>query len=174
MAVNPSLKKTYLKVGVFSLAFIFLILGYVYLLNFYSKKIIGKITEINSLKEQIVQNQTALQKENQLQKIKVLIEQKANKELSAILFDIQQKLDRDFEKTKNLILNKIQEENWRAIKTSFNEQEKKLNFVFQINQNDLNKFYNFMMETGLFWQTTDLKAEKNNNFWQIELNLQAK
>jgi len=174
MVIKYSFKNTYLKTVIFALGFIFLILGYVYLLNFYSKNIISKITEINSLKEQILQNQVILKKENQLQKTKTLIEQKANKELSAILFDIQQKLDRDFEETKNLILDKIQEENWQAIRTSFNEQEKKLNFVFQINQNDFIKFYNFMTNTGLLWQTIDLKAEKNDKFWQIELNLQTK
>ena len=174
MVIKYSFKNTYLKTGIFALGFIFLILGYVYLLNFYSKNIISKITEINSLKEQILQNQVILKKENQLQKTKTLIEQKANKELSAILFDIQQKLDRDFEETKNLILDKLQEENWQAIRTSFNEQEKKLNFVFQINQNDFIKFYNFMTNTGLLWQTIDLKAEKNDKFWQIELNLQTK
>jgi hypothetical protein len=31
-----------------------------------------------------------------------------------------------------------------------------------------------MIEEGLIWQTTDLKIDKNNNFWQIELNLKTK
>jgi hypothetical protein len=174
MNYSAALKNIRTKVIIFSLGFILLIGVYFFLLNFYSKKILSQIQEINSLKEKINQVQAAFQKENQLQKLKILIEQKAGKDLPAISFDIQQKLNRDFEKTKNLISEKIQKENWQIIKTSFNQEEKKLNFVFQIPDSDFSKFYDFMIEEGVIWQTTDLKIDKNNNFWQIELNLKTK
>jgi hypothetical protein len=174
MNYGIALKNIRTKVIIFSLGFILLIGAYFFLLNFYSKKILSQIQEINSLKEKINQAQAALQKENQLQKLKILIEQKAGKDLPAILFDIQQKLDRDFKKTKNLISEKIQKENWQVIKTSFNQEEKKLNFVFKIPDSDFSKFSDFIIEEGLIWQTTDLKIDKNNDFWQIELNLKTK
>jgi hypothetical protein len=75
-----------------------------------------------------------------------LIEQKAGKDLPTILFDLQQKLNRDFEKTKNLVSEKIQKENWRVIQTSLNQEEKKLSFAFQIPDSDFRKFYDFMIE----------------------------
>jgi hypothetical protein len=174
MVQSTALRNIRTKVSVFSVVFILLIFGYFFLLNFYSKKILSQIQEINSLKEKINQAQAAFQKENQLQKLKILIEQKTGKDLPAILFDLQQKLNRDFEKTKNLVSEKIKKENWRVTKTSFNQEEKKLNFVFQIPDSDFSKFYDFMIEESLIWQTIDLKIDKNNNFWQIELNLKTK
>jgi hypothetical protein len=171
MNYSTSLKNIRKKVIIFSLGFILLIVGYFFILDFYSKKILKQIGEINSLKEKINQTQADFQKENQLQKLKIMIEQKAGKDLPSILFDLQQKLNRDFEKTKNLVSEKIQKENWQVIKTSFNQEEEKLDFIFQIPDSDFSKFYDFMIEEGLIWQTTDLKINKNNNFWQIELNL---
>jgi hypothetical protein len=171
MNYSTSLKNIRKKVIIFSLGFILLIVGYFFILDFYSKKILKQIGEINSLKEKINQTQADFQKENQLQKLKIMIEQKAGKDLPSILFDLQQKLNRDFEKTKNLVSEKIQKENWQVIKTSFNQEEDKLDFIFQIPDSDFSKFYDFMIEEGLIWQTTDLKINKNNNFWQIELNL---
>jgi hypothetical protein len=168
------LKKIYLKVVIFIFVFIFLTAGYFFLLNFYSKKILGKIKEINNLEEKIIQYQSALQKQNQLEKMKILIEQKSKKELPAILFDLQQKLNKDFETMKKLILDKIQQENWKIIQTNFNLGEKKLNFVFQIPEYDFSKFYDFIIENGLIWQMTDFKIEKNNDLWQVELNLQTR
>jgi hypothetical protein len=173
MDYGVALKNIRKKVIIFSLGFILLIGVYFFLLNFYSKKILNQIQEINLLKEKINQTQIAFQKENQLQKLKALIEQKANKDLPTILFDLQQKLDRDLEKTKNLVSEKIQKENWQVIKTSFN-QEEKINFIFQVPESDFSKFYDFMIEEGLIWQTDDLKIDKKNNFWQIELNLKIK
>jgi hypothetical protein len=174
MNYSTALKNIRIKVIIFSVGFILLIGFYLFLLNFYSKKILSQIQEINLLKAKINQSQTALQKENQLQKLKILIEQKAGKDLPAILFDLQQKLNRDFEKTKNLVSGKIQKENWRVIQTSLNQEEKKLSFAFQIPDSDFSKFYDFMIKEGLIWQTTDLKIDKNNDFWQIELNLKTK
>jgi len=174
MSNSYAFRKTYVKVVFFSLFFILLIIAYIFLLNFYSKKILSQIQEINSLKEKIIQAQTISQKKIQLQKLKNAIEQKTNKELSSTLFDLQQKLDRDFEKTKNLILSKLQEENWQVQKTTFNQEEKKLNFIFQIPESDFTKFYDFMIENALVWQITDLKIEKNNDFLQVELNLKTK
>jgi hypothetical protein len=174
MDYGVALKNIRKKVIIFSLGFILLIGVYFFLLNFYSKKILNQIQEINLLKEKINQTQIAFQKENQLQKLKALIEQKANKDLPTILFDLQQKLDRDLEKTKNLVSEKIQKENWQVIKTSFNQEEKKINFIFQVPESDFSKFYDFMIEEGLIWQTDDLKIDKKNNFWQIELNLKIK
>jgi len=174
MNYDHVLKNIRTKVIIFSLGFVLLIGLYFFILNFYSKKILSQIQEINSLKEKINQAQASLQKESQLQILKILIEQKAGKDLPAILFDLQQKLNRDFEKTKNLVSEKIQKENWQVIKTNFNQEEKKLNFVFQIPNSDFGKFYDFMIEESLIWQTTDLKIDKNNDFWQIELNLKTK
>jgi hypothetical protein len=174
MNYGTALKNIRTKVIIFSLGFILLIGLYFFLLNFYSKKILSQIQEINSLKEKINQTQSAFQKESQLQKLKILIEQKAGKDLPTILFDLQQKLNIDFEKTKNLVSEKIQKENWQVIKTSFDQEEKKLNFVFQIPDNDFKKFYDFMIEESLVWQIIDFKINKNNNFWQIELNLKTK
>ena len=174
MNYSTALKNIRIKVIIFSVGFILLIGFYLFLLNFYSKKILSQIQEINLLKAKINQSQTTFQKENQLQKLKILIEQKAGKDLPTILFDLQQKLNIDFEKTKNLVYEKIQKENWRVIQTSFNQEEKKLNFVFQIPDSDFSKFYDFMIKEGLIWQTTDLKIDKNNDFWQIELNLKTK
>jgi len=174
MNYSTALKNIRTKVIIFSLGFILLITGYFFLLNFYSKKILKQIQEINSLKEKLSQFQAALQKESQLKKLKFLIEQKANKELPAILFDLQQKLDIDFEKAKNLISERLQKENWKIIRTSFNQEEKKLNFVFQIPVEDFDKFYNFMLDSNLIWKIIDLKVDKNNDFWQIELNLQTR
>jgi hypothetical protein len=171
---TTALKNIRTKVIIFSLGFILLIIGYFFILNLYSKKILNQIEEINLLKEKINQAQAAFQKESQLQKLKILIEQKTEKDLPAILFDIQQKIDRDFEKTKNLVYEKIQKENWQIIKTTFNQEEKRLNFIFQIPDSDFSKFYDFMVEEGLVWQTIDLKIYKNNNLWQIELNLKTK
>jgi Rad3-related DNA helicase len=165
-------RNTKTKAVIYVLGFILLIAGYFFILNFYSKRIINKIQEINSLKEKIRQANENLERENQFKKLKASIEQKAGKDLPSILFGLQQKLDRDFEKTKDLILNKLKEANWQTVKTNFNPQEKKLGFFLEIPDVDLSKFYNFIIEDGLVWDIADLKINKKDNMWQIELNLQ--
>jgi hypothetical protein len=162
-----------IKVAVFAISFIFILLLYTFLLNLFSKKILNNINEINLLKEKINQNQIITEQENQLQKIKLLIEQKFNKDMPAILFDLNKKFNKDFEEIKNLVLDKIKQENWQIIQTNFNQETKKLNFIFQIPNDDFDKFYNFLIKEYLIWQINNIKIEKNNNLWQIELNLQS-
>jgi hypothetical protein len=174
MNFSNALKRVYSKIAIFFSVFVVIFVVYFFLLNFYSQRLIKKINEINSLKEKIIQSQTSLEKENRIKRLITLIEQKSNKELPAILFDIQQKISRNFETVKNLVSEKIQKENWQIKTTNFNQQENKLNFVFQIPDEDFDNFYNFMIDSGLIWQTINLKINKVNNFWEINLTLQAK
>ncbi|GIW67574.1 MAG: hypothetical protein KatS3mg096_442 [Candidatus Parcubacteria bacterium] len=174
MGHNQTLNKIYLKIAVFTLIFLLITVGYFFILNFYSQKTLAKINEINNLKEKLIQNQATIESQNKIKKIVSLIEQKTGKELKTILFEANQKLDRDFETTKNLVNEKLQKENWSIQTTSFNQQEKKLTFIFQLPESDLEKFSNFMIESGLIWQTINFKIDKINNNLNIELNLQTK
>lgn len=172
MSFSSALKRLYLKITVLFVIFLGILGVYFFLFNFYAKKLLNKINQINSLKEQILQNQVSLEKENKSKKIVTLINQKTNKELSAILFAIQQKLNRNFEVTKNLVLEKLKKENWQVKVTNFNQQENKLNFVFQLPDNDFENFYNFMIDSGLIWQIISFKINKIDNFWEVDLTLQ--
>jgi predicted PurR-regulated permease PerM len=174
MYFGNALKRVYAKIAIFFGVFVVIFIAYFFLINFYSRILIQKINEIAFLKEKIIQRQISLEKENKIKRLITLIEQKSNKELPAILFNIQQKINRDFEAVKNLVLENIQKENWQIKTTNFNQQENKLNFVFQITDKDFDNFYNFMIDSGLIWQTINLKLNKVNNFWEIDLTLQSK
>lgn len=166
---------------IFVVAFLIILIGYFFLLNFYKNKILAKIKEIDNLKTDILQSQSQLEKVRRLQIINNLIKQKTNKDLKAIISELQQKLDRDFNTIKNLVLDKLAKENWQIQKTQFQENEKKMNIIFLLPQNDYDKFSEFLFKEALIPQINELKISKfypNENsttsLYLIDLILQLK
>lgn len=174
MNLSPALKKLYKKVGIFSSIFIVILSLYLFLFYFYSKNLIKKIEKINALKDQYYQSQISIEKENKLKRLTTIIQQKTKKELPALLYDIQQKLNHNFETTKKLILDKIQKENWQIKSANFYQEENKVNIVFQIPSDDFKKFYDFMINSGLVWQIIKLNLNQNESLIEIDLTLQTK
>jgi hypothetical protein len=174
MTLTPALKRVYLKNSLFLGIFIGIGFLHFFLLHFYSNKLLGKTREINAIKDQIMQAQISSQKETNAKRIINLIQQKSGKDLSSIIVTIQQKINHNFETTKNLFSTKIQKENWQLKGTNFNQQENKLNFTFQIPLNDFDNFYNYLIDSGLVWQVSNFKINKLDNFWDIDLTFQSK
>ncbi len=166
---------------IFVVVFLIILIGYFFLLNFYKNKILTKIKEIDNLKIEILQSQSQFEKARRLQIINNLIKQKTNKDLKVIIYELQQKLNRDFETTKNLILDKLAKENWQIQKTQFQENEKKINIVFLLSQNDYDKFSEFLFKEALVTQINELKINKlspdeksTTSLYVIDLTLQIK
>ncbi len=172
MELRGVLKKLYLKLIIFVFIFLIIVITYVFLLRFYVQKITKQVENIKTLKEMIAKNRADFEKELKLKQLLTFAQQKSGREISAILFDVQQKLNRSPETIKDLFLNTFNKENWKII--SFSSEEKKLSFSVLIPQNDINKFLDFLVDEVLLIKISELKIKKENNFYQINfvVNLQ--
>lgn len=158
--------RNFVYIGVFLVLFAL----YVFLLFFYQNKIINKLKEINSLKTQIGGSEKQWQEYLKIQRINNLIKQETGKDLPAILYEVRQKIDRDFENTKKLIVDKLNKENWQIKTTNFQSENKILEITFELPVEDTNKFFNFLVKEGLLWQIQNLNISKETATIQENTN----
>lgn len=149
---------------------ILLILNFL-LLNLYYKNLKKKIEEINNIKQKIVLSRNIQDQENQYKQLLNSIEQKLGTSSEVVLYNLQQKIERNFENIKNLILNKVKEENWKIISTNFNQNENRLNIVFQIPIKDYQKFSDFIINELLVLKIESLTIEKKDKNYEINLTI---
>jgi hypothetical protein len=172
--ISPITKHFLFKGLIFIFIFVLLSIGFFGLLNFYKNKILKEIEAINKLKEQIAISQGQADKATRLQKLDSLIYQKTGKNLKEIISEVQRKLNRDFQTTRALIFDKLTKENWEIKRTNFQENDKIIEVTFQILQPDYDKFFAFLEEEGILWQIRELRIDKTENAFVINLKLQTK
>ena len=169
MSDYKTLKFLYLKLASASLIFLIFLVSFIFVLKFYEKIIIQKIENINILKENINQNKSTRERELKFQQLKLFFQQKTGREITTVLFDLQQKLNPDFNKTKDLILKKIDNENWQIIGSNFNFEEKKINLILELPQEKIENFLRFLKDQLLIIKIESLKIEKNKENYQLTL-----
>jgi hypothetical protein len=153
------------------LALILIIFIFIKIVDFYTEILFKKIEQINSLKNQILQNQTILKNENQIKIIKASLEKATNLSLDNIIFNLQKVVFKDYKDVENLIKNEIDNNNWKILQATFSNLERKIFLKIEIPYNDFEKFYDFVYNNQLILFIENLKIQKSNDLLNIELNL---
>lgn len=175
-------KSIFLKNVFFVGSFLIFFIFYIFLLNFYENKILNQLKEISSLKAEIINTENQIQNSIKLQRINNLIKQKTGQELKSIIYQINQKLNKDFETTKNIIVNKLNNENWSIKTTNFQKENNFLEITLELSLEDLNKFFNFLTKEGILWQIQSLNISKlitqpsttSTNIYTINFSIKTK
>jgi len=165
-------KKIYLKSLIFIFILIGIIVGYVFILNFYNKKIVLKINELNLVRQKQITYQKNLIQQTEFKKINNLIKQKTNQEPSYFLSKINPKLNLTFEDTKKLVLDEISKNNWQIKNSSSLPQE--LRIVFELRKEEIDKLFDFLLSNLMLKFLGSIKIQKNNeinDIYNIELDL---
>jgi len=155
----------------YTLGLILIIFIFIKIIDFYTGILFKKIEQINSLKNQILQNQTILKNENQIKIIKASLEKATNLSLDNIIFNLQKVVFKDYKDVENLIKNEIDNNNWKISQATFSNLERKIFLKIEIPYNDFEKFYDFIYNNQLILFIENLKIQKSNDLLNIELNL---
>ncbi len=172
--VKTKWQTLYVRLLLVSVLFVVFLIAFLFSLRFYSKMIMKKLENIASLKKEIVQNQTSREKELKFQQLVTLFQNRSGKEITSVLFEAQQILNPDFEKTKEFLLKKFDDEKWKIVNSNFNFEEKKLSFTLEISFQDLNKFLDFLQNQPLVIKVNNLKIEKQGTSYQVEISWKLK
>lgn len=165
------LKGFYFKITIYIIIFGVIFIGYIFILNYFSKKIISKVEIINELRTKLEKLQTDLSKEGKAKTLNKLIEQKSKKDIQTLSFIINNNLNKSQEEIRAIFTEKFKSEKWNLENIIFNEPEKRLLISFNLPFREINKFYNFILDSTVVFLIDDLKLNKESDNYLIELNL---
>lgn len=175
MEFKSALGPLYKKLAIFTFIFLLLLGLYIFSLKFYSDRITQRVETFHTLKEEIAKSQVSTEEELKLRQLANLIQSKTGKDLNAILYDVQNKLERNFDTTKNLLLNKFAQSNWKVNSSNFDPEAGKLYFVLEIPQTDIESFLDFLIEEALILKIENFKIIKSaTSTYQIEISFKLK
>lgn len=172
---NKTLKLIYKKILFLFSIFIFTISLLIISIQFYSNILIEKINQINNISEEIIKNQNYLKYESEFRILNSLFKEKTNNDIKQILFKINEKKNKDLETFKNLIINKAKEENWELVKyETINELNKNnlINFEIKIKPQDINNFYNFLINEGIYFKIKEMNIINEKDYIKIIIFIQ--
>lgn len=170
MDLEEIIKRIYKRVFLFAFIFLVILVSFIFLLRFYSAKLIKQIVEINNLKENLLKQEEEQSKERELNRLALEIKQKTGKELSSILYDAGQKLNRNLDEIQKLLNEKFIFYDWKILNKEIKENE--LNYSLEVPSKDFSLFYNLLKEEVLIPKIKELKIENKGNNFLINLKIQ--
>lgn len=170
MDIKPIIKKIYRKIFIFGIISFSLFLILTLSLYFFSKLLIQQLTEIKDLKQELSQKRYGLEKETFSRKIASYIQEKTGQDLSALLYNVSSKLDRNLDGIKELIDEKLNSEKVKIIKTEINQDE--LTYNFEIPFDRFDSFSKFLVEELIILRIKNWQIEKQENNYLINLTIQ--
>lgn len=154
MDLDRIIKNLYKRLVFTFIIFILIIGVYIFLLNFYSKRVISLAKEIYNLKKSISEKEENLRYQNQLKTINEIIKREYNKDLITITQESLNSINRPINEVALLIENYSKNNNWQIVKKELNENSLKYNLI--INKSELNRFFEFLINTALIFKIKEL------------------